>query len=135
MITVDTSELQAAVRQLEAKGKNVGRLMPVIAEMLVSAVSDVYEAEGPGWQDLAEETKQARRGSSYKILRDTGVMAGSTTPGHGADWAEAYAGAAYADFHSRGNAHLPRRDPFDLGPFMDDVLDDVENLVLLEVTS
>lgn len=135
MITVDTSELRAAVAQLEAKGKNVGRLMPTVAEMLVSAVSDVYEAEGPGWRDLAEETKLARRGTSYKILQDTGAMAGSTSPGNGPDWAEAYAGAAYADFHSQGNAHLPRRDPFDLGPFMDDVLSDVEALILTEMTT
>lgn len=133
--TVDMTELRDVVKRLEAKGKNVSRLMPVVAEMLVSGVSDVYDAEGPGWQDLAESTKQARRGTSYKILQDTGVMAGSTTAGHGPDWAEAFAGAAYADFHSRGNANLPKRDPFDLGPFLADVLADVEDLVLLELTS
>jgi len=111
----------------------VSRLMPSIAEMLVSAVSDVYEAEGPGWKDLEESTKQARRGTSYKILQDTGVMAKSTSAGHGADWAEAFAGAAYADFHVRGNDRLPVRNPFDLGPFMQDVLDDTEALILTEV--
>lgn len=134
MITVDTSELKAAVVQLEAKGKTVSRLMPAIAEMLVAGVNDVYEAEGPGWKDLAESTKQARRGTSYKILQDTGLMA-ATQAGSGADWAEAYSGAPYADFHSRGNDRLPRRDPFDLGPFMEDVMLDIEDLVLQELAS
>lgn len=134
MITVDTSELKAAVAQLEAKGKSVSRLMPVIAEMLVAGVNDVYEAEGPGWKDLAESTKQARRGSSYKILQDTGLMA-NTQAGNGADWAEAYSGAPYAGFHVTGTQHMPRRDPFDLGPFMEDVMLDVEDLVLTELTT
>jgi len=135
MIHVDIAELRAAVEQLQAKGKAIGHLMPTVADMLVTSVSDVYEAEGPGWRDLAESTKLARRGTSYKVLRDTGVMAGSTAPGNGPDWAEAYAGAAYADFHSRGTVNMPRRDPFDLGPFMDDVLSDVEALILTEMTT
>ena len=134
MITVDTSELKAAVAQLEAKGKTVSRLMPVIAEMLVAGVADVYDAEGPGWKDLAESTKRARRGDSYKILQDTGLMA-NTQAGNGADWAEAYSGAPYADFHVRGNPNLPKRDPFDLGPFLEDVMLDVEDLVLAELTT
>jgi phage gpG-like protein len=130
---VDTSELVAAIAELEARGKNVSKLTPAIAEMLVSAVHDVYDAEGPNWQDLADSTKEARRGTSYKILQDTGVMAGSTAPSHGSDYAVAFAGAAYADFHSSGTVNMPRRDPFDLGPFEEVVLKDVADLVLMEV--
>ncbi len=132
-ISIDNSEVLAALKELDAKGRQITHLMPVVAEMLVAGVSDVYDAEGPGWKDLADSTNQQRRGTSYKILQDTGVMAGSTSPGHGSDWAEAFGGAAYTIFHVTGTKHMARRDPFDLGPFLQDVLDDVGDLVLSEV--
>lgn len=134
MVTVETAELKKIFQELQAKGKQSSRYMPTIAEMLVAGVADVYDAEGPGWQDLAESTKKARRGSSYKILRDTGLMS-ATEAGNGPDWAEAFSGAPYADFHVRGNANLPKRNPFDLGPYLQDVLDDAEDLLLTELTT
>jgi phage gpG-like protein len=132
-VSVDTRELMDIVHRFEERGRNVSRLTPAIAEIFVSGVSDVYDAEGPGWKDLAGSTQRARRGSSYKILQDSGVMAGSTTAIYGSDWAGAKAGASYADYHARGNANLPRRNPFDLGPFLDEVLDETEDLLLREL--
>lgn len=135
LTTFDTSELTGLFRQLEERGKNVSRLTPAIAEMLKSAVNDVIEAEGPGWKDLADSTKQARRGTSYKILQDTGVLAASIGTESGPDWAEAYAGAAYADFHVTGTRNMPARNPFELGQFMDDVLSDASDLILQELAT
>lgn len=135
-ISVDNTELRRILEDLGQRGRSaVAHLMPVIADMLKTAVDDVYDAEGPGWPDLAESTKQARRGSSYKILQDTGVMAASTGVEHGADWAEAFGGASYADFHATGTVNMPARNPFELGPFEGPLLDEVADLILQEVTA
>lgn len=132
---IDTTELGSVVAQMQARGKQVTRLMPVVAEILHSAVSDVFDAEGPGWKDLAESTKQARRGTSYKILQDTGMSAAYLGNYYGADWAEVVGQTSYIEFHTRGNENLPVRDPFDLGPFMADVLLDTAELLLNELAT
>ncbi len=129
---IDGHEILVELDKLERRARSLSRVMPVAAEALVSAVSDVYEAEGPGWEPLAASTLRQRRGSSAKILQDSGVMAASTSPSHGNDWAEASAGVPYAKFHSAGTRRMPRRDPFDLGPFMDPVLEDVAELLAEE---
>jgi len=132
--TIDTRELAAVVHTLEAKGRQLDRLMPQIAEILVAAVDDVYEAEGPDWDDLAQSTKRQRRGSTYTILQDTGKMAGSTMGHAGANWAEARAHDAKARYHASGTSKMPQRNPFDLGPFEDEALDEIAELLLQEVT-
>lgn len=133
-IAVDNTELLKILQRLGDKAKGVvAQVAPTVAEMLVAGVQDVYESEGPGWKDLAEKTKLQRRGTSYKILQDSGVMAGSTAPAVGPDWAEAHGGAAYTIFHVMGTVHMVRRDPFDLGPFMQDVIDDTRDLLLQHV--
>jgi phage gpG-like protein len=134
IVRVDTSEIAGTIYRLQAKGKALSGLMPAFAEELVSAVSDVYEAEGPGWEPLKPETIKRRRGTIAKILQDTGIMAQSTAPGYGGDWAEAFAGAAYADFHATGTRFMPKRNPFDLGPFETEVLESLADMTLLEVT-
>jgi phage gpG-like protein len=134
-ITVDTRELAGTIVRIKSDAMmGIRHAMPIIAESLVAAVSDVYEAEGPGWADLQDSTVKQRRGSSYKILQDTGVMAGSTSPGYGADWAEAFAGTSYADFHATGTRHMVKRNPFALGPFEADVLEEAADVVAQHVT-
>jgi phage gpG-like protein len=137
VVRVDTSEIAGTIYRLQAKGKALSGLMPAFAEELVSAVSDVYEAEGPGWYGLAESTMYSMRKSrrtSYKILQDTGAMAGHTSPGYGGDWAEAYAPESYADFHATGTRFMRKRNPFDLGPFEEEVLESLADMALIEVT-
>jgi len=108
-------------------------MMPVVAEALKSAVDDVYEAEGPGWTPLAESTIEKRRGTSSKILQDTGVMASSTMTRYGQDYAEAWAHVGYAKYHASGTERMPQRNPFDLGPFEADLLADVAELLAAEI--
>lgn len=129
---IDGSELLVELGKMQTRGRSLSRVMPAVAESLVAAVSDVYDAEGPGWAALAESTLRQRRGGTARILQDTGVMAASTSPSFGTDWAEARAGVDYAEFHARGNDHLPIRNPFDLGPFLDPVLEDVADLLARE---
>jgi phage gpG-like protein len=134
VVRVDTSEIAGTIYRLQAKGKALSGLMPAFAEELVSAVSDVYEAEGPGWESLKPETLKRRRGTIAKILQDTGAMAGHTSPGYGGDWAEAYAPESYADFHATGTRFMHKRNPFDLGPFEEEVLESLADMALIEVT-
>ena len=61
-------------------------------------------------------------------------MSSSTHRQHGHDWAEAYAGVFYAEFHSTGTRTMPRRDPFDLGPFLAPLLDEVAAMFATEAT-
>lgn len=132
-IRVDNSELASVLFQIEAKGRSLGGVMPQIAQVLQSAVRDKFDQEGPGWKDLAESTKKARSGSSYKILQDTGELAKSVDTGYGSDWVEAFAGVSYAIFHSAGTETMPRRDPFDLEAskaIWDDAQKDILELVL-----
>lgn len=132
-IRFDLGALLKDVKDIQNHTAAISRLMPVVGEILATGVSDVYEAEGPGWAPLKESTLLARSGSSHKILQDTGLMAGSTNIATGGDWAEAYAGVSYAYFHADGTKNMSARNPFDLGPFEEEVLADVSDLILAEV--
>lgn len=129
------SDLEKAILELRVHAEKAEQLLPTIAEMLVGAVQDVFEAEGPGWEPLAEATKRNRRGGSHKILQDTGVMAASVDPRWGADYAEAVGGASYTIFHVKGTSRMPKRNPFDLGPFEQPLLEEVAALLTEQVTS
>lgn len=126
----DFAELQLLVDSFERQGRSLSRLMPAVAEVLVAAVSDVYDAEGPGWEPLKEATLKKRRGTVGKILQDTGVMAGSTSAGYGSDFAEARGGASYSVFHAPDDQG---RNPFDLGPFEEPALREIEEMLLDEL--
>ncbi len=123
------SNLSRRIAEIEAKGKNVDKALPVIAEMLVGAVQDVFEAEGPGWEDLADSTRRARRGTSHAILQDTGLLADLIAPSYGSTYAEAVDGTTYGHFHVTGTRRMPKRDWTDLGPFEAPLLDEVAQLL------
>jgi len=125
-----SSNLNAVLLDLSAKGRSVDRMLPIIAEMLVGAVQDVIEAEGPGWQELADSTKRSRRGSSYKILQDTGVAAASIAAQYGSTYAEAVDGTSYFFRHIKGGPNLPVRDWTKLGPFEAPLLDEVAEMLV-----
>lgn len=133
-VTANAEELVGAVLNLQTRARNLDRVLPVIADMLVSAVDDVYQAEGPGWDPFAPATVRARgEMGAAKLLQDTGLMATSTIGETGANWAKAKTTIPYAKYHVTGNARLPKRNPFDLGPFEAGVLDEVADLLLDEV--
>lgn len=131
-----SSELGAVLRQFEAQGRSLQGAMPVIADMLVGAVMDVFDAEGPGWEPLAEATLKRRRNrdkSSAKILQDSGVLAGTMGTVIGADFVEAVAAASYGIFHVTGTKRMPKRDFTDLGPFESPLLDDIAATLLEQI--
>lgn len=133
-VTADVDELVGVLLNLETRARNLDRVLPVVADILVSAVDDVYEAQGPNWDPFAPSTLRHRGDmGAAKLLQDTGVMAGSTMAEHGSNWAQAKAHVPYAKYHASGTATLPVRNPFDLGPFEAGVLDEVAELCLDEV--
>jgi len=87
---------------------------PVIAEILVAAVQDVFESEGFGkWPELADSTIAQRRGGpgqAIKILQDSGLLAGSINPESSPDSASAFTNVPYGAWHVIGTEHMPKRD-------------------------
>lgn len=132
-VKVDARELERVVLRFETNARNLDRVLPSIAEILVAAVGDVYEAEGPNWPEFAPSTIRQRGGmGAAKLLQDTGVMSGSTTGETGSNWAEARANVPYAKYHVNGMG-VPVRNPFQLGPFEAPALAEVAELLLDEV--
>lgn len=124
------SELGKVLAGIAGKGQSIDRHLPVIAEMLVSAVHDVLEAEGPGWPELADSTKRQRRGSSYAMLQDTGLFASSIAPSYGSTYAEAVDGTTYGHYHVTGTRRMPPRDWSNLGPYEGPLLDEVAKMLV-----
>jgi len=130
---IEFEPLNRILREMGARGKSVYPLLPKVGEALIAAVSDVYEAEGPGWEPLSPNTRRKSGNEGAKLLRDFGIMAASTEAQTGPEWVEAVAGTDYAEFHATGTENMPQRNPFELGEFMDDVLDDVADMLMEEV--
>lgn len=130
---IDASEFATAVRLYEQRAERIDRLLGPIAQELAATVSDVFEAEGPDWEPLAESTLEQRRGSDAKILQDTGQLVGSVLTRYSLNYAEAYSPVEYAKFHATGTGRMPQRNPFDPGPFERALLDRVEDMILDEL--
>lgn len=126
VVEFDSSALVDALDRLSQAGADVAaETMPVLAEILVSAVHEVFEHEGavagrPKWPDLAESTKakRARRQGSgvFKILQDTGLLAGSIMPYADQSVAEAFTNVPYAGYHISDAPRrvIPKRDFTDI---------------------
>jgi phage gpG-like protein len=129
--------LSTVLRPLQAKAQALPGVLPIIAELLVAGVSDVFEAEGPGWQPLAESTLRQRRkaGAGAKILQNTGEMAGSVSPAWGDVFAEAMSLVSYDVYHvsPEPRQKVPLRDFYDLGPFESPILDEAAEIILSQM--
>jgi phage gpG-like protein len=129
-VAVDASEIIEIIDDFQERGGNLEPVMAIIAEDLVSAVSDRYESEGDGqWPPHATSTLRKRRGGGRgaKLMQDTGVLAGSTEPNYGSDFAEATTGVEYIVYHLDGGPVIPKRNPFDLE---EDVFDEAVETLL-----
>jgi phage gpG-like protein len=135
-VTLDATDLVKQIRAFEKRGGDLSPTMAIIAEDLVSAVSDEFDTEGHGkWPALAESTlaSRRRRGKGAKILQDTGRWAGSHQPQHGTDWAEAASDVEYAIYHvsDAPRSVIPYRSPYDLP---EDVFERAEQTILEAIT-
>jgi len=124
--SIDFAPLKKELDQLERRNA-LGRVMPVIAEVLVGAVHETFEQEGPGWAPLSPATLARRRakGSGAKILQDSSVLVNSITPAWEGRTAEAYTDVPYGKFHVFGTSRMPKRDftAIDLDEAMEEIRD------------
>lgn len=134
-VQIDAKELVDAVGEFRIRGGKTKPAMGIVAEMLVSRVSDEFDTEGHGrWPGLAPSTLKKRRGSVAKILQNLGGFSGSIAPDSDEDSAEASTDKSYAVYHvsDKPRTKIPLRNPFDLWD-MDDVADDASEIVLTYV--
>lgn len=123
---------------ITARGKNLGRLTPIFAEMLVAAVHDRIEAEGPGWQKLEDSTLRKRRkqGRGAKMLQDTGNFVSSIHGEDGPDFAEAATNVPYIIYSisKEPRTIIPYRNPFELETSeANRIADEVVDMLLSEL--
>ena len=123
-VTYDASALVARVREFEQRGGKLDDLMPAVAEVLVGAVLQKFEDEGPGWPET-------RRGGT--ILQDTGRLVASIEAAHGADWAEAFTNVHYGKYHVTGTDRMPARDFTAIDT--DQVEAEVADMLLMELAA
>lgn len=101
MVRTDTRELQRLFAELADLGGDLTDVNALIAEDLVAAIHDVFEAEGPGWEPT-------QRGG--KILQDTGNLVNSISPDSGPTYALAFSDVPYGVYHVTGTDVMPARD-------------------------
>lgn len=135
LVRVDTRELTAGLEELEARANQVRRLLPVVGDILVTAVDDLIRSKGRGqWAKLKPATIKRRRGKGrgVEMLRDTGLLADvqSQIDGEGV---EVKSPAPYSVFHTSDAPRtiIPQRDFFDV--LQGDVLEEIADLVVEEV--
>jgi phage gpG-like protein len=128
-VTLDTRELREVLSGFPDRAQDLSEPMAIIAESMVTAVHDKFDAGGPGWPDLSEWTKKHRRGSEYQILVDTGILSGSIAQTSGKDFAEASTSVEYAVYHvsAEPRTKIPLRDFFDLP---EEVYDDAVDVIV-----
>lgn len=121
-ITIDDSQLQAALQRLEHAGVDLGPAMRKIAQALLLETERNFEAEGrPKWTPLAEATKHARLGGKaykqsgeltaaaqrrqdvgFRILQHTGQLAASVATDYDSTQAVVGSNKEYAAIHQFG---------------------------------
>lgn len=135
LVLFDTKEVTKIIKGLGDAAGDMSPTMEILAEQLVSEVSDTWDTAGHGtWPDLADSTKAHRRGTSYEILKDTGRAAQSVNPVHGPDFAEASTDVDYMKFHvgDAPRTKIPKRDPFVL---TDEAVDRARDFLLEALVS
>jgi phage virion morphogenesis protein len=134
-ILVDDRQVQAALRDLQARLSNMTPAMRAIATELEARAGERFESEsdpaGEKWAQLSDATllgvmRRAGRGNARKqrggtkavairalasrrILYDQGDLLGSLTSRAGRDFAEVGFGQRYAAYHEWGTERMPRR--------------------------
>lgn len=124
-VIVDVSELTATLRRMSERSQNSSGMNQELANILELHVDDKFRDQGPGWAPMRELTLRLRRGSTGKLLQDTGHLA-QISSDYGPDFAEVFTNVEYAKYHLKGPRqlvplyhktgvwHLPVRDFFDI---------------------
>lgn len=136
-ISVDMSELQGELSKI---GDRVDLALPIIGEVLVTAIDELIQSEGAAgtegeWEPFSPVTfKIHPRREGGKLLQDTGELANMQTE-IGPDFVEVFSPAPYAGYQMDGVdpnpipefGPIPARDPFAID--LDDVLGEACQLI------
>jgi phage gpG-like protein len=91
-IEIDEARARALLVRVGSRLSDARPLMAGVANILAGSVEDVLNAEGkPRWRGLGELQKARRRERGTfpgKMLQDSGKLASSAQPSHGADFAQ-----------------------------------------------
>lgn len=115
-ITADTRKAERQLRRL-GRDLNPRAMLKVIGFRLVREIDKGFRSEkqpgGKRWKPLAPSTLARRRGTSAKILQDTGRLKRSFQQGQPIRLStrEVLIGSNvdYADIHQEGQDHIPAR--------------------------
>jgi phage virion morphogenesis protein len=105
-LTVDDTQVTQALGRLQRATTNLRDPMAAIGQTLVDNIALGFRGQtdpwGNAWTPLSAVTRARRRGSSYQILRDTGILANSFN--YQADASSVTVGTAveYAGTHQFG---------------------------------
>lgn len=110
LVLVDDHQLRQALTNLRAAGEDMTPAMRKIAQAMALIVEDNFEAEGqPRWEALSPVTvamrTKAAKGKTeggFRILQDTGQLAGSISTNHGTQHATIGSNLVYAAIHQFG---------------------------------
>lgn len=110
LVVIDDRQLMKALQHLQAAGQDMTPAMRKIAQAMALIVEDNFEAEGqPKWQALSDVTialrTKAAKGKAeggFRILQDSGQLAGSYSTAHGSSYAVIGSNLPYAGIQNLG---------------------------------
>ena len=107
IIEIDDREAMASLRSAKAAGQDLSPLMSDVAGIMEDAIERAFlheqdPATGAAWAPLKPSTKARRRGTSLKILQDSGSMVQSIGSDYDDDSAVAGVSEIYGITHFLG---------------------------------
>ena len=104
-IKINDKEVTKLFNELVRRGQNMSPAMKIISGIMLDAVRENFEKEGPGWQKLKPATIRQREKKGYwpgKILRVRGQLSSSITSRHDSKSARVGTNKVYAAIHQFG---------------------------------
>lgn len=105
-IAIDDQDVLTLLAGLEARAGDMAPVMGEVAEAMLGAVEDNFEAQGrPAWEDLAKSTQRTRARLGHwpgPILQISGQLASSIQADHDALSASVGTNKVYAAIHQFG---------------------------------
>lgn len=106
-VEVDVTEVTARLRRMSERSQQSAALNQQLEGVLSFYVDENFQNERSAsgkWPPMRDITKRLRRGTTGKLLQDTGLLAAVHTDS-GPDFVEVFTNVEYAKYHLKG----PRR--------------------------
>jgi phage virion morphogenesis protein len=99
-IKIDSSAVEAVLRNLETAGRDMAPAFRAVAMSLLSLTEKRFADEGPGWPEWSPAYAATREGG--KMLQDTGQLAAAVDTDYGSHFALIGDSKIYAAIHQLG---------------------------------